>query len=386
MREYWQLRGAVQSRLMQGTLGERPEDLRAALKKALDKTGNEERLKLLVHNAVYNFKTDSSLVDPELRNRFTDTCKKWREYLGTLLDNFYGEATLEIKKIKKAKGAEAAAAAHNQYVPIKIFDWDDMLRFFTKFKVRDEEKLVRFQLLYFQIPNIRTIRTMFKELNINKFDHIGATEDEDVYDEKEKQCEDVIAEESSNFEYLNCFKFGIPPGIRYKFLHHYVSLESHGATPKSPQHLQLGETEAEVMRYFFKNDNYFCCNETSFFTFDETLLEFAQRLVTERELIFDSHEPEHDNIHNSRLPSRIIPITGFLKYMGLLTYFNKKKEKVYSIMKHILRHHISKLFDVRTSNSENIIGKREFNLRTLHDFRTYFFEIHEPAIHSSEKP
>ena len=110
------------------------------------------------------------------------------------------------------------------------------------------------------------------------------------------------------------------------------------------------------MKYFFKNDNFFCCNETSFFTFDDSLLEFAVKLVTERELIFDSHEPEHDNIHSGRLPCRIIPITGFLKYMGLFTYFNKKKEKVYSIMKYLLRHHISKLFDIRLSNAENIAG------------------------------
>ena len=139
-------------------------------------------------------------------------------------------------------------------------------------------------------------------------------------------------------------------------MHKYAALDSHGATPKSPTHAQLPEQEAEVMKYFFKNDNFYCCNETSFFTFDDSLLDFAVKLVNERELIFDSHEPEHENTHSGRLPCRIIPITGFLKYMGLFTYFNKKKEKVYSIMKYLLRHHISKLFDIRLSNAENIAG------------------------------
>ena len=352
MKEYWQLKGLAQNKVFQSVSNEKldnPTHLKDAIKKVLERGGGDDKLRMLLQNSIYNFKTDSSIIDPELRTRFADTCRKWRDYQSSLLQNFYSEAYTEIKRQKKAK------ESHTTYVPIKIYDWNDMLNFFSKFKAREEDKLVRLQLLYFQVPNLRTIKTMFKELNTEKFDHIGF-KDEEIYSDKEQNCEEVMSENGSGFDYLNCFKFGIPPGIRYKFLHKYADSDFFPRPPKAPQGEQLNDQETEIMQFFFKNDCLLACNETSFFAFDETLLDFAYRLISERDVLFDSSEQPQESSFTGRLPCRIIPITGFLKYAGILTYFSKKKDKVYQIVKFLLSQHVSKLFDVRISNSENIIA------------------------------
>jgi hypothetical protein len=265
------------------------------------------------------------------------------------MKNFYSEAYSEIKRQKKAK------ETHTSYLPIKIYDWDDMLSFFAKFKAREDDKLVRLQLLYFQVPNIRTIKTMFKELNTEKFDHIGY-KDEEFYNDKEQNCEEVMAENGNGFDYVNCFKFGIPAGVRYKFVFKYADSGFFTKLPKASQSEQLSDQETEIMQFFFKNDCHLVCNETSFFAFDETVLEFAYRLITERDVLFDPAEQTQDNVFTGRLPCRFIPITGFLRFMGILTYFAKKKEKVYQIIKFFLGQHVAKLFDVKPSNSENVIA------------------------------
>lgn len=353
MKEYWTLKNTVQAKLFQNLAVDKPLDaasLKAHLKRTLEKQGNDDRLRLLLQNSIYNYKTDTSEVDPELRNRFADTCRKWKDHLASLLSSYFSEAALELKKQKKAKEPT------NQYVPIKIYDCDDLIKYFSKFKVREDDKLVRLQLVYFQVPSMKTIKTMFKELNTERFEHVGFN-DEEFIDKKEAACEELVSEESNNaFDYINAFKFGIPPGVRYKFLQCYSSLSSLGPHVKSSPNDQLGESEIEIMKFCFKNDCLNCCNETSFFAFDESLLEYAQKLVTEKEVLFDLNEVEGEDNFTARLPCRIVPITGFLKFMGILSYFSKKKEKVYSIMKCLLRVHVSKLFDIRSTNSENIIA------------------------------
>lgn len=380
-KEYWALRNSIQHKFLSSLSVEKtePHQLKAQLKKILDKSGNEEKLKLLLQNSIYNYKTDNCVVDPELRNKFGDACLKWREYLSMRLDSFYGEAVLEMKRQKKLKDPNLG------YVPVKIYDIDDMIKFFSKVRAKEQDKLVRFQLLYFQIPNMKTVRTIFKELNTEKFDHLNET-DEEVYTEKEKACEEVIAEESDNFEYLNCFKFGIPPGIRYKFMLHYSTLGCHPTSTKSSASDKLDEPEAEAMRFWFKNDCHLVCNETSFFTFDETLLELSHKLVTDKEILFDSHETESDHIFNARMPNRIVPVTGFLKFMGILTYFNKKKEKIYLISKFLLKNHVSKMFDIRPVNSENIIGELHLTNRSLHNIRADLPPHDEQPIHLPPLP
>jgi hypothetical protein len=342
----------VQHRFIQSLAVEKadPSLLKRELRRVLEKSGNEDKLKLLLQNSIYNFKTDSTVVDSELRNRFGDSCSKWREFLATLLENYYGEATLELKKQRKSKDPMP------QISNAKIFDHEDLLKFFSKFKVKEEDKLVRLQLLYFQIPNMKTVRTMFKELNTDKFDHIGFN-DEDFIAEKEKICEEVVAEESDNFEYLNCFKFGIPPGVRFKFVSNYVGLDCHPPPVKSAHEDQLDAAESEVMKFFFRNDVMQVCNETSFFTFDDMINELASKLVAEKEILFDVHESEADQVFTARLPCRIVPCSFLTKHISLLTYFNKKKEKLYPVVKFMLRHHVAKLFDIRPVNSENIVGK-----------------------------
>jgi hypothetical protein len=353
-KEYWALKHAVQNKFVQNLNADRAEPslLKRELKRVLEKSGNEDKLKLLLQNSIYNFKTDSTVVDADLRNRFGDSCAKWREFLATLLENYYGEATLELKKQKKSKDPAP------QISSAKIFDHEDILKFFSKFKVKEEDKLVRLQLLYFQIPNMKTVRTMFKELNTDKFDHIGFNDD-DFINEKEKICEEVVAEESDNFEYLNCFKFGIPPGVRFKFISNFVSLDCHPPAIKSGPEEQLDAAESEVMKFFFKNDVLQVCNETSFFAFDEMINELTGKLVTEKEVLFDIHETDSDQIFTARLPCRIIPSSFLTKHVGILTFFNKKKDKLYPVVKFMLKHHVSKLFDIRPVNSENIIGSVE---------------------------
>lgn len=351
-KDYWMLKNAVQSRLFQSTVTDKladPQVMKDAIRKLLERNGGEDKLRMLLQNSIYNYKTDVNVIDPELRTRFADTCKKWRDYQAALLQNFYSEALSEIKRMKKAK------ESHLNPLPVKIYDWDDMIGFFSKFKAREDDKLVRLQLLYFQIPSMRTIKTMFKELNIEKFDHIGY-KDEEIYADKEANCEEVISEKGGAFDFMNCFKFGIPAGIRYKFLHKYAESDFYTRPAKVPSSEQLSEQEGELMRFFFKNDALFVCNETSFFAFDETLIDFAGRLTSERDILFDVNEQPQENIFSGRLPSKIIPIKGFLRYVGLLTFFNKKKDKVYSIIKYLIFQHVSKLFDIRTSNNENIIG------------------------------
>lgn len=352
MKDYWVLKNAVQNKIFQSSSSTRLEtkdNLKDAIKKMLDKNGGEDKLRMLLQNSIYNYKTDVSIIDPELRTRFSDTCRKWREYLEVLMQNFYSDALTEMKKLKKSK------EPHTNYIQLKIFDWEDMLNFFSKFKAREEDRLVRFQLLYFQVPNIRTIKTMFKELNTEKFDHIGF-KDEEFYADKEANCEEVIAEKSGAFDYLNCFKFGIPASCRYKFLYKFSEGDFYTRPSKASTNDQLSDQETELMKFHLKNDLLHVCNETSFFAFDDTLLDFAFRLISERDILFDVFEQPQESNFTGRLPCRIIPFKGLLRFPGLLTYFNKKKDKVYSIVKYLLHQHVSKLFDIRTSNSENLIA------------------------------
>ena len=357
LKDYWALKNSVHSKLMNSSSG----DLKQQIKKVLDKTGMEEKLRSYINNSIYNFKTDHNLVDSELRIRFADACQKWKEHLGTLLANYYGEATLEIKKQKKNKEVQ------NQPLPLKIYDMEDLLRFFSKFRPKEEDKLVRLQLAYFQVPPLKTMQAMFKELNIEEFEHIGEDpvleghDDEkgdldEHLDEKERECLQIASEEKNPFEFMSSFKSGIPPAARYKFMHAYAALD--GASPKQFSQDVLADSEQEVMKFFFRNDSLLCCNETSFFNFDESLLEYAFRLLTEKEILFDQSEPAEDTerFEKIRMPCRLVPCTGFLNHLGLWTYFNKKKDKVYTIIKYFIKHHSGKLYDIRPTNSENIVA------------------------------
>jgi Rab-GTPase-TBC domain len=357
LKDYWALKNTVQTKLAISGSG----DLKQQIKKVIEKNGLEEKLRSYINNSIYNFKTDHNLVDSELRVRFGDACKKWKEHLATLLSNYYGEAALEIKKQKKNKETQ------NQPLPLKIYDMEDLLRFFSKFRPKEEDKLVRLQLAYFQVPPLKTMQAMFKELNIEEFEHIGEdpilegheedkAEMEEHLDEKEKECLQIAAEEKSQFEFMSSFKSGIPPAARYKFMHAYAALD--GASPKQYSQETLAESEQDVMRFFFKNDSLFCCNETSFFNFDESLLEYAHKLLSEKEILIDANESPEDSemFEKIRMPCRVIPCTGFLNHLGLLTYFNKKKEKVYTIIKYLVKNHVAKLYDIRPTNSENIVA------------------------------
>lgn len=352
MKEYWNLRNQVQHKFLSSAGAERtePRELKISLRRLMEKGGADEKLKLLVQNSIYNYKTDSSAVDPELRARFADSCRKWREYLNELNESFLTNAAAEMKKQKKAKDAVPG------HVDLKVFDIHDMVTFFSRFKVREEEKLVRFQLVYFQVPNLKSIRSMYKELNTEKFDHIGC-DDEEFYSDKERHCEEVVAEESSVQEYLNCFKFGVPAGIRYKFMHHFAALQGQPAPIRSSNKEYLTEHQIEIVKFGFKNDAMKLCDDTTFFAFDELLVEFAHKLVTEKDVLFEQHEGENENVIKTRMWNRIVPIDVLLKPVGVFCYFNKKKDKVYSIIKYFLRQHVSKLYDMRTSNTENIIGR-----------------------------
>lgn len=361
LKDYWALKQTVQSKLAGSPAG----DLKLQIKKVLDKNGLEDKLRSYINNSVYNFKTDHNLVDSELRIRFGDACKKWKEHLATLLSNFYGEASLELKKQKKNK------ETHNQPLPLKIYDMEDLLRFFSKFRSKDEDKLVRLQLCYFQVPHHKTLVSMFRELNTSEFEHIGETsslsspsdaesraEQDEHLDEKEKECLLLAAEETKPFEFLSSFKSGVPPAARYKFMHAFAVLDGGSAREVSREKDVLGEGEMEVMRFWVKNDALLCCNETSFFNFDEALVEYAQRLLVEREVLADANESPEDTemFEKIRMPCRIIPCSGFLNHMGLMTYFNKKKDKVYTIIKYLLKNHSGKLYDIRPTNSENIVA------------------------------
>lgn len=360
MKDFWQLKQAISNKFVETYSGEKPNPalLKAHLKRILEKGGREDKLKLLLQNSVYNYRTDNALVDPEVRQKFADCCKRWKEWKAGYLINYYTDAALEVKKHKKSK--ENPPPPHPM---VRIFTVEEFQKFFAKSKLIEDDKLVRFQLVYFQIPSLRTLKLMFKELRVDRFDHMGSLREDEFAEEKEQACEEVMQNEEGIFEYLNCFKFGIPTGIRYKFMRAFLNLEDQPSAKKASSSEQLEETEAELLKVFFKSDTSRACNETSFFPFDDTLLEFGNKLVTEKEILFDENElPEEKNLYfpasgNPLRPAcRIIPVQGFSKYLGLFTFFSKKKEKVFGLVKFFLKTQVSKLFQIDALSSENIIG------------------------------
>lgn len=56
------------------------------------------------------------------------------------------------------------------------------------------------------------------------------------------------------------------------------------------------------------------------------------------------------------MPNGMIPMEGLTKILGLLSYFNKKSEKVYEIYRYLYKHHLSKLMILEASNTENLVA------------------------------
>jgi hypothetical protein len=58
----------------------------------------------------------------------------------------------------------------------------------------------------------------------------------------------------------------------------------------------------------------------------------------------------------SSLPCGVGLYISFGKFFGLITYFDKKETKVFSIWRHIYRFHISKLLNIDPKSMENLIA------------------------------
>jgi hypothetical protein len=56
------------------------------------------------------------------------------------------------------------------------------------------------------------------------------------------------------------------------------------------------------------------------------------------------------------LPCGVVPYRSFGKFFGLITYFDKKETKVFSIWRHIYRFHSSKLQHIDPKSTENLIA------------------------------
>ena len=86
-------------------------------------------------------------------------------------------------------------------------------------------------------------------------------------------------------------------------------------------------------------------------------------LLNETKEICDYNDNDDDNeTENSPygLPCGFIPVKGFAKFFGLVSYFARSDVKLYKIWRHMYKFHFSKLWNMNPKSTENIIGKKLF--------------------------
>jgi len=253
MKEYWKLRQNVKESLVNNWNRGEPskQAINLELRKILD-GGKIDKLKLILKNAVGNYKTDMHVVDPQDKAKIHGQFVRWPIYLQEKVENAFDMVEDELRLLKKSHKEKTEFIARH----IVIFDATDILTFFGNGgSKQSSEKLQRFETLYFQIPNPKTLRLMFKELDMSQFAHVGGNNDELVSTDKEKSIDKLISlekEEISTFEYNLLLKTGLPTTSRYKFLKRM----SRGWRTRAKRYkeIDLSESEVEIFRFILYQD------------------------------------------------------------------------------------------------------------------------------------
>ena len=349
MKEYWVIRNQIITRLANTLPGDRsdPSYIKQFTMKLLEKTGGNEKMKLLLQNAVNNYNYDNNVIDHDGRVLMEKYSLKWKLHLNKLQDKAFDKAVSEIKAANTKKEDRKPNG-------IVIFSPETLLNYFNRIKSNNQERLTRIHFVYFPVPNLKLIKNLFYELNTSQFNHLGSTIDENFLIEREKECETLLSEDSAPFDYLNFMKFGLPQGNRYKFYLGYIkNFPITGADNSNKE--QLSKSDKQVMGEIFNDDISVSLSTGTFFPFEEMMYRLKDFQLNESKELIEGQGDEEDENHFG-LPCGIIPMKNFSKFLGLVSYFAKKEEKVYSIFRHMYKFHFSKLLQIDPKSTENLIA------------------------------
>ena len=260
MKEFWKLREEIKQKFLNSVLQDdtksKKEEMKDYLRGLLEKINRTPKLKLILRNSLNNYKTDNNIIDSEGRKKMASLSKKWPAILQGQVDKAFDCVAEELRLLKKAQKDK-----NSNFTPrhISVFDTRDIMLYFGSKDVKNE-KLVKFELVYFQIPTMDNLRTIFKELNTSLFAHLGTTNDTAMVIDKEKLCDVLInkdwTDETQNFnaEFKKLLKFGIPVGTRYKF---YKTMVSAWVEDKQVEHErpELSDSELEMFRFILYEDS-----------------------------------------------------------------------------------------------------------------------------------
>jgi hypothetical protein len=287
MKEFWILQKMMKEKMLEGIPAKEhiPEGkitkqwLKSYMKSMLLKSKNSNKLKLIMKNAQNNYKTDNNIIDNKGREKFEKMTQKWPISLQSMVDVAFDNVAEVLRMHKKAKQQAQATNKEVDFTPppIWVFNSDTILDYFGELPENDgskkkkkinSDKLALLDMVYFQVPTIATLKTIFKELNTSQFGHIGSLHDSAIVVEKEKSIEQFLAAETGddNFAWRNFMKYGIPTGLRYKF---YKGLKDNFNETQGNKegHLRrirdnskfleaahLSEPEVEMFRYILYED------------------------------------------------------------------------------------------------------------------------------------
>jgi hypothetical protein len=179
--------------------------------KLLEKTGGNEKIKLLLQNLVNNYNYDNSVIDVDGRILMEKFSVKWKTHVQKLTHKAFDKVSQELK-------TATAKKKERKFGEISIYTHEALLTYLSKIKAYNQERLTMIHFLYFQVPNLKLIKNLFFELNSSQFTHLGSTMDENFRIERKRECKNLLSEESAPFYYLNYMKFGVPPSHAVQIL------------------------------------------------------------------------------------------------------------------------------------------------------------------------
>lgn len=180
-------------------------------------------------NARNNYEIDNNIIDMGGRNKFEKLAQKWPISLQSMVDVAFDNVAEVLRMHKKAKQQAQMSKKEVDFTPppIWVFGCEQILNYFAELPAVEKgkkqkipgEKLALLDMVYFQVPTLNTLKTIFKELNTSQFGHIGSLHDSAIVVEKEKAISQFLSSEigDDNFAWRNLMKYGIPTGLRYKF-------------------------------------------------------------------------------------------------------------------------------------------------------------------------
>lgn len=135
MKEYWLIRNQMITRLTNTLPGDRsdPSYIKLFTMKLLEKTGGNEKMKLLLQNAVNNYNYDNNVVDVDGRVLMEKYSIKWKVHLQKLTDKTFDKVVQELK---------AATSKKEERKPNECFIYthESLLNYFSKIKANNQER------------------------------------------------------------------------------------------------------------------------------------------------------------------------------------------------------------------------------------------------------